>query len=105
MNTCLEVFASYNILQNLCDRFYPCSYICNCLKMPKKSQINEYSEVGGNRTLVTSCNCSIYYKHKEKNNTHMQINSHMFSTCCGAAQACLASNLCEFASKLEWTFM
>jgi hypothetical protein len=25
--------------------FYPCSYICNCLKMPKKSQINEYSDV------------------------------------------------------------
>ena len=24
--------------------FYPCSYICNCLKMPKKSQINEYSD-------------------------------------------------------------
>ena len=23
---------------------YPCSYICNCLKMPKKSQINEYSD-------------------------------------------------------------
>ena len=22
---------------------YSCSYICNCLKMPKKSQINEYS--------------------------------------------------------------
>ena len=25
--------------------FYPCSYICNCLKMPKKSQINEYNDV------------------------------------------------------------
>ena len=24
--------------------FYPYSYICNCLKMPKKSQINEYSD-------------------------------------------------------------
>jgi hypothetical protein len=24
--------------------FYPCSYICNRLKMPKKSQINEYSD-------------------------------------------------------------
>ena len=24
--------------------FYPCPYICNCLKMPKKSQINEYSD-------------------------------------------------------------
>jgi hypothetical protein len=24
---------------------YPCSYICNCLKMPKKSQINEYSDL------------------------------------------------------------
>jgi hypothetical protein len=23
--------------------FYPCSYICNWLKMPKKSQMNEYS--------------------------------------------------------------
>jgi hypothetical protein len=25
--------------------FYPCSYICNCLKMPKKSQINDYSDM------------------------------------------------------------
>ena len=25
--------------------FYPCSYICNRLKMPKKSQINEYSDM------------------------------------------------------------
>ena len=25
-------------------RLSPCSYICNCLKMPKKSQINEYSD-------------------------------------------------------------
>ena len=24
--------------------FYPCSYICNCLRMPTKSQINEYSD-------------------------------------------------------------
>jgi hypothetical protein len=24
--------------------FYPCSYICNYLKMPKKSQIDEYSD-------------------------------------------------------------
>ncbi len=23
--------------------FYPCSYICNCLKMPKKFQIHKYS--------------------------------------------------------------
>ena len=42
MNTRFKVFASYNILQ--CLWFYPCSYICNCLKMPKKSQINEYSD-------------------------------------------------------------
>ena len=25
--------------------FYPCSYVCDCFKMPKKSQINEYSEI------------------------------------------------------------
>ena len=25
--------------------FNPCSYICNYLKMPRKSQINEYSEI------------------------------------------------------------
>jgi hypothetical protein len=29
---------------NICVWFYPCSYICDCLKMPKKSQINEYSD-------------------------------------------------------------
>jgi len=44
MNTRFKVFASYNILQYLCDLIYPCSYICNCLKMPKKSQINEHSD-------------------------------------------------------------
>jgi len=27
-----------------------CSYICNCLKMPKKSQINEYSD------MMSTCN-------------------------------------------------
>ena len=27
--------------------FYPCSYICNCLKMLKNSQINEYSDPTG----------------------------------------------------------
>ena len=43
MNTRFKVFASYNILQYLCD-FYPCSYICNRLTMPKKSQINDYSD-------------------------------------------------------------
>ena len=43
MNTRFKVFASYNILQYVFD-FYPCSYIRNCLKMPKKSQINEYSD-------------------------------------------------------------
>ena len=42
MNTLFKVFASYNILQYLCD-FIHVLYICNCLKMPKKSQINEYS--------------------------------------------------------------
>ena len=36
MNIRFKVFASYNILQ----------YLCNCLKMPKKSQISEYSDVG-----------------------------------------------------------
>ena len=28
--------------------FYPCSCICDCLKMPKKSQINEYSDQNPN---------------------------------------------------------
>jgi hypothetical protein len=34
--------------------FYPCSYICNCLKMPKKSQINEYSDIML-LTMMTGC--------------------------------------------------
>jgi hypothetical protein len=42
MSISFKVFASYNILQYLCD--FISSYICNCLKMPKKSQINEYSD-------------------------------------------------------------
>jgi hypothetical protein len=45
MNTRLKVFASYNILQYLCD-FIHVLNICNYLKMPKKSQINEYSNAG-----------------------------------------------------------
>ena len=32
--------------------FYPCSYICNCLKMPKKSQINEYSDTCPFQTII-----------------------------------------------------
>jgi hypothetical protein len=32
--------------------FYPCSYIRNCLKMPKKSQINEYSDTSSRSLLV-----------------------------------------------------
>jgi hypothetical protein len=35
--------------------FYPCSYICNCLKMPKKSQINEYSDLKYWRSLLSPC--------------------------------------------------
>jgi hypothetical protein len=38
MNIRFKVFASYNILQYLCD-FCSCFYICNCLKMLKTSQI------------------------------------------------------------------
>ena len=38
MTTRFKVFASNNILQYLCD------FIHDCLKMPKKSQINEYSD-------------------------------------------------------------
>ena len=41
MNTRLKVFAFYNILQYLCDFIH----ICDCLKMPKKSQINEYCDL------------------------------------------------------------
>ena len=39
--------SKYCILQHspISVWFYPCSYICNCLKMPKKSQINEYSDI------------------------------------------------------------
>ena len=31
--------------------FYPCSYICNCLKMTEKFQINEYSDWWGSVSL------------------------------------------------------
>jgi hypothetical protein len=37
------VRVSEKFLQYLRE-FYSCSYICKCLKMPKKSQINEYSD-------------------------------------------------------------
>jgi hypothetical protein len=41
-----HLFQSICILQHspISVWFYPCSYICNCFKMPKKSQINEYSD-------------------------------------------------------------
>ena len=35
---CISQYSPISVL------FYPCSYICNCLKMLKKSQINEYSD-------------------------------------------------------------
>ena len=40
----VEVFTSHNILQYLCD-FYTCSYVYKYMKMPKKSQIDEYNVV------------------------------------------------------------
>ena len=51
MNTRFKVFVSYNILRYMW--FYPCSYICNCLKMPKKSQINEYSDTSSSSSMIT----------------------------------------------------
>ena len=44
MNTHFKVFASYNIIQYMCDFIHALIYICYCLKMPKKSQINKYSD-------------------------------------------------------------
>ena len=44
MNTHFKAFASYNY-SPIYVWFYPCSYIFNYLKMPKKSQINEYSDI------------------------------------------------------------
>ena len=45
-------FLIWTLLQSICILqhspisvwFYPCSYICNCLKLPTKSQINKYSD-------------------------------------------------------------
>ena len=54
MNTHLKVFASYNILQYLCD-FIHVLIFCNCLKMPKKSQINESSDKVSNQLWVVLC--------------------------------------------------
>ena len=42
MNTHFKVFVYLNIPQYMCD-----FYICNCLKMVKQSQINEYSDING----------------------------------------------------------
>ena len=41
MNTRFKVFASYNILQYLCDFIHVLTFV-TVSKMPKKSQINEY---------------------------------------------------------------
>ena len=48
--------------------FYSCSYICNYLKLPKKSQINEYSDGGYNSMWcmqlslwVCLCVCGCWY--------------------------------------------
>jgi short subunit fatty acids transporter len=43
MNTRFKVFASYNIL-NICVILSMFLYLY-CLEMPKKSQINEYSDI------------------------------------------------------------
>jgi hypothetical protein len=68
MNTRFKVFASYNILQYLW--FYPCSYICNCLKMPKKSQINEYSD-----TLSPCCQRPIWTCSRTVTTSHLDLQS------------------------------
>jgi hypothetical protein len=43
MNTRFKVFASYNILQYLCDFIHILIFV-TISKMPKKSQIIEYSD-------------------------------------------------------------
>jgi hypothetical protein len=54
MNIRFKVFASYNILQCLCDFIHVLKYICNCLKMSKKSQINEYSDYNQSHLQIQS---------------------------------------------------
>jgi hypothetical protein len=46
MNTHFKIFASYNILQYLCDFIHVLIFqiVITSLKMPNKSQINEYSD-------------------------------------------------------------
>ena len=44
MNTRFKVFASYNILQYLCDLIHVLIFV-TVSKLPKKSQINEYSDI------------------------------------------------------------
>ena len=41
----LQSILHHTTFSNICV-MYPCSYICDCLKMPKKSQINECSDKG-----------------------------------------------------------
>ena len=61
MNTRFKVFC---ILQHspISVRFYPCSYICNCLKMPKISQINKYSDILFSLCLSTEMTTMVEFR-------------------------------------------
>ena len=51
MNTRFRVFASYNILQYLCDFIHVLIFV-TVSKCRKKSQINEYSDMAGMTTSI-----------------------------------------------------
>ena len=42
----VTIFICKGLIFYLGQYLMTCSYICNCLKMPKKSQINDYSDNG-----------------------------------------------------------
>ena len=60
MNTRFIVFASYKF-SNICV-ILSMFYICNCLKVPRKSQINEYSDLYRDSMLVLGENIHVIPK-------------------------------------------
>ena len=57
--TYFKVFASYNLLQYLCDFIYVLIFVI-VSKMPKKSQVNEYSD-DHHKFMKLSKTCKAYF--------------------------------------------
>ena len=84
MNTRFKIFATYNILQNLCDFIYVLIFVIvsKCRKSPKLMNIVIYM-VFMNTKMYTSplhsrrCGVNIYYANMTRCNTHWRWTTYL----------------------------